>query len=169
MTWIGGMAFMVFVLMPTLRKSVAPEERTRLLRGTALRFRSLGWFALGTMVLTGIGNLWFRDISPAEFVAGKAFRMGDWGRTLAEKLAVVAVILVASATHDFWIGPRTLRLAESPTCHPERSEGPSRGRGLEGQSASRERERFRRIASWAGRLTFVLALVVVALAVQLVR
>lgn len=98
----------------------------------------------------GLGNLWFRGISPLAFVGGAAFHVGDWGRTLAEKVRVVAVILATSGVHDFWIGPRAARLART-------------------EPTSRQRERFRWIASWAGRVNFLLALVVLGLAIQLVR
>jgi uncharacterized membrane protein len=151
-TWIGGMAFLVFVLVPILRRSdAAPEARVRLLRELLLRFRTIAWVALATLVATGAGNLWFRGVRPEDFFTGRTFALtGDWGVHLAEKLALVALILVVSCVHDFWIGPRAQRLArESP--------------------ASQVRERFRRAASWAGRLNFVLALVVLLLALQLVR
>jgi uncharacterized membrane protein len=151
MTWIGGMAFMVFVLVPTLRRGgVAPEARARLLRELAFRFRAVGWIALGTLVATGIGNLWFRGVTAADFFRGRTFALGDWGRTLLEKLAVVAVILVLSVAHDFWIGPRAVRAVDADPSSPRA-------------------ETLRRTASWAGRINFVLAIAVLALALQLVR
>ncbi len=151
MTWIGGMAFMVLILIPTLRRSTeAPEMRLRLLHDLALRFRTVGWIALGTLVLTGACNLWFRGVTAADFFTGRTFALGDWGRHLAEKLCVVLAILAISVSHDFWIGPRAVRLAQQAPGSPER-------------------ERFRKLASWAGRLNFLLALIVLALAIQLVR
>ncbi len=150
-TWVGGMAFMVLVLVPTLRRtSAAPEARARLLHDLAVRFRTVGWIALGTLVATGIGNLWFHGVAAHDFFAGRTFALGAWGRTLAEKLAVVVAILALSVSHDFWIGPRAVRLAHE-------------------QPSSRERERLRKLASLAGRLNFLLGLVVLALAIQLVR
>jgi uncharacterized membrane protein len=150
MTWIGGMAFMVFVLVPTLRKGEEAQARLRFLHDLALRFRTVGWIALGTLVATGAGNLWFHGVTVADFFSGHVFEMGQFGAALEWKLATVAVILAISATHDFWIGPRALRLVREA---PE----------------SKERERYRRLASWAGRLNFVLAIVVLAFALQLVR
>jgi uncharacterized membrane protein len=150
-TWIGGMAFMVFVLIPTLRKSTdAPPARVRLLHELAVRFRTVGWIALGTLVATGTGNLYFRGVTAADFFSGRTFALGEWGRTLAVKLAVVAVILAISVSHDFWVGPRAVQLAhESP--------------------GSKAHERLRRAASWAGRINFLLAIVALACAVALVR
>ena len=52
--------------------------------------------------------------------------------------------------HDFWLGPRATRLA--------REDAPAA-----------VRERWRRVASWMGRTTFLLSLAVMALAVTLVR
>jgi uncharacterized membrane protein len=150
-TWIGGMAFMVLVLVPTLRrKSDAAAARVRLLHELALRFRNVGWIALGTLVVTGTGNLWFRGVSASDFFSGRTFQLGSWGRALGGKLAIVSAILVISVAHDFWIGPKAARVARDAPDSPQR-------------------ERLRRLASWAGRLNFVLALIVLGLAIQLVR
>jgi hypothetical protein len=101
-------------------------------------------------VATGCGDLWFRGFAPSDFINGRIFASGDWGHVLAAKLVIVGTVLVLSVTHDFWIGPRAVRLARET-------------------SGSGERERSRKMASWAGRVNFLLSLAILALALQLVR
>lgn len=149
MTWIGGMLFLVAVLVPMLR---SPEMRPRaaeLFRAIGTRFRVVGWIALVTLVITGAFNVTARGYRLAQIFDGEAFA-GPWGHTLAAKLSLVLIIVLLSAVHDFWLGPLAVRLA--------RNEAPAE-----------VRERARRVASLMGRATLVLALAVVALAVTLVR
>ncbi len=64
-----------------------------------MRFRALGWWAIGVLLLTGLLNPRLR---------------GWWidtGHALAWKLGLVAFMLVVSAVHDFVIGPRAGRAA----------------------------------------------------------
>ena len=145
MAWVGGMIFLVAVVVPLLRRPEMREHATELLRTTGNRFRTLGWIALTTLVVTGTFNILHRGFSFGQILSGDVFQ-GQWGRVLAHKLGMVAVILVMSAVHDFWIGPTALR-------DPD----PAR------------REKFRKSASIFGRVNFALALAVVALAVTLVR
>lgn len=149
MTWLGGMLFLVTVLVPMLRR---PEMRARALEMFHLigvRFRVVGWVALGTLVVTGVFNVLHRGYRLSDLFDGRAYA-GPWGHTLAAKLAFVLLILAFSAVHDFWLGPRATRLAR------------------EGAPAE-QRERYRRAASMLGRASLIFALVILALAVKLVR
>jgi putative copper export protein len=137
--WIGGMVFLVAVVVPALRHDREALRATMQTFGK--RFRTVGWVCLATLVATGTFNLLHRGYSLGDIVSGAVFA-GAWGHVLAHKLGLVAVILVLSGVHDFWIGPRAVR------------EG---GEGL------------RKTASMLGRVTFACALAVVALAVTLVR
>ena len=60
--WLGGMAFLALVLVPTIRspkyRALAPE----LVHATGVRFRTVGWIALALLVASGVGNLWVRGI-----------------------------------------------------------------------------------------------------------
>ena len=148
-SWIGGMIFLVVVLAPVLRKPETRDHALPIFHAFGARFRVLGWAALVTLVVTGAFNVSVRGFGLHDWLTGHVFG-GDWGRTLLYKLGFVLVILVVSGLHDFWLGPYAMRIAR------ERPE-------------SAEREKSRKIASWMGRGTFVLALVVLAFAVQLVR
>ena len=147
--WVGGMLFLVVVLVPLLRTPAMRPQASALFHAVGTRFRPVGWIALTTLVLTGIFNVTMRGYSVGQLLQGDAF-VGPWGKTLALKLLLVLVIVAMSAVHDFWLGPRASRLAREGAPEPVR-------------------ERSRRIASWMGRTTFLLALAVIALAVTLVR
>jgi len=147
--WIGGMTFLGFVLVPALRKSVAPREYSVLMRTTGRRFRVIGWICLLLLLGTGVTNLsrWGVDVSR---VRSADFWASTWGQILAVKLALVGVVIVISALHDFVVGPRaSSRLQQSPS--------------------AREALRLRRLASWMGRANLVIALIIVAHAIMLVR
>lgn len=92
-TWLGGMFFVALVLVPVTRRLEDAALRTRLVQDAGRRFRTVGWIALGVLVLTGIGNLL---ISP--------YVLGNW--RFHAKLLLVLVALGLAALHDFWLGPR---------------------------------------------------------------
>ncbi len=92
-TWIGGMLFLALVLVPVTRRIENGALRARLVHAVGLRFRTVGWIALGVLVATGLGNLWLHP----SLLSAPRFQ---W------KLALVAVALVLSAFHDFVLGPR---------------------------------------------------------------
>jgi uncharacterized membrane protein len=93
MTWIGGMLFIALVLVPVARRVDDPALRTRLVHAIGLRFRTVGWIALGVLVTTGLGNLW---LVPGLLYAPRF----QW------KLGLVVLALILSAAHDFVLGPR---------------------------------------------------------------
>lgn len=146
--WIGGMAFLVLVVVPWLRTQ-GRAEAARLLAETGPRFRSVGWACFAILLVTGTFNLWVRGIRLSHF-ADAAWLGSRPGLTIVVKLALFVAVLVMSAIHDFSIGPRaTAELSRAP--------------------ASALAERLRRQASWMGRANAVLALLLVAAAVMIVR
>ena len=101
MTWIGGMLFVALVFVPVARRLDDPALRARLFHLLGLRFRTVGWIALGLLVATGLANLWMRPY----LLGTTRFQV---------KLALVIAALVLSITHDFWIGPRAGRPGADP-------------------------------------------------------
>lgn len=147
--WIGGMVFLGLVLVPVIRGSDFAHVRTALLYRTGLRFRWAGWAVLGLLVITGILNLGYRGYTWADLWHGTLWQ-GSWGTILAWKVALVGLVLVVSAVHDFYLGPRATRLlAQKPD--------------------STGAQRLRRTASIIGRLMLLVSLIILALAVMLVR
>jgi uncharacterized membrane protein len=148
-TWIGGMMFIGLVLVPILRKPPLRDSSALLLYRTGLRFRQVGWISLLLLVLTGMVNLGVRGYGWADLWDGSLWQ-GGWGHALGAKLLLVALVLLLSAVHDFYVGPRAV-------AHMERD--PDADQSL----------RLRRMASWMGRLSLLLSLAILALAVTLPR
>ncbi len=99
--WIGGMVFIALVLVPVVRGLKDPALRTRLVHESGVRFRTVGWVALGLLLVSGLGNLWLRPY----LLALPRFHL---------KLGLVVLALVLSAVHDFVLGPRAGRPGADP-------------------------------------------------------
>ncbi|MFQ5682260.1 MAG: DUF4149 domain-containing protein [Candidatus Binatia bacterium] len=147
--WIGGMVFLVVVLVPAIREPAHQAVASSLVHWTGQRFRWVGWVCLGLLILTGVFNLAYRGFGWLDLWNGQLWQ-GSFGTSLEIKLLLVAVILLLSVVHDFNIGPRASDLMQSNPASPKAA-------------------RLRRQASWIGRLNLFLALAVVALGVMLVR
>jgi putative copper resistance protein D len=148
MTWVGGMGFLVLVVVPWLRAGNRAEAG-KFLRETGERFRMVGWSCFVALIVTGTVNLYYRGVRPADF-ARTEWLHTQFGRAITLKLSVFVLILLMSAVHDFVIGPRAVR-------------------AIEADPTSSESARLRRYASVLGRVNALAALVVVALAVTLIR
>ncbi len=145
--WIGSMVFLGVAVVPVLREPDLASVRTTLLHRLGVRFRWIGWGLLGVLIATGVLMLGMRGYTWAHLWDGTLWA-GPWGRTLAWKLGFVGLVLVVTAVHDFYLGPRTTRLLESDDASAET---------------------VRRAASYLGRLTTLLSLIILVLAVILVR
>lgn len=146
--WIGGMFFLVLVVVPWMRRGKRAEGAA-FLREIGGRFRNVGWTCFGIALATGAFNLSIRGVRWADFGRVEWLR-SPFGHIVMMKLGVFALVLVVSAIHDFWIGPRATR-------------------ELERTPHSAGAERLRRWASWIGRTNALLALILVAFGVVLVR
>lgn len=146
--WIGGMFFLVLVIVPWMRT----QDRAlgaRLLSETGPRFSKVGWVAFSILLATGVFNLAHRGVRLGDLV-DPAWLASPLGHTVAAKLAVFTLVVILSAIHDFAHGPKALReIARDPS--------------------SPAAEAARRRASLLGRLNAILALVLVALGVAIVR
>lgn len=95
------MLFIALVLVPVTRRLPDPALRARLVHELGLRFRAVGWMAIGVLVATGLVNLWLFPF----LLSSPRFH---W------KLGLVVLALILSAFHDFILGPR----AGAPGAHP---------------------------------------------------
>ena len=144
--WVGGMAFIALALVPVLRREENKGQAMRLIRETGHRFRTVGWVSMGVLILTGMFNMHFRGW----LTAGVPFWTGTLGNILSLKIMLVLVMFILSGIHDFYVGPgATNAWREDPT--------------------SEKAMHYRKAASYMGRVNMLLALVVIALAVILVR
>jgi copper resistance protein D len=100
LTWIGGMLFIAFVLVPVARR-LEPGLRARLVHETGVRFRAVAWIAIGVLLASGLVNLWLRP----ELLSAPRFH---W------KLLTIVAVLALSAVHDFVLGPRAGRPGADP-------------------------------------------------------
>jgi putative copper export protein len=146
--WVGGMLFLVLVVVPWLRRG-GRQNAAAFLRETGTRFRSVGWVCFGILLVTGTFNLWVRGVRLADFSRSE-WLASPFGKSVLLKLGGFALVLMVSALHDFRVGPRaTLAIERDPQ--------------------SKEAIVLRRQASLLGRANALLALAVVAVAVTLVR
>ncbi len=156
--WLGGMVFLALVVVPVVRTMQPPGIGAQAIRGVGRRFFPIAWTCLSTLLLTGIINLDHRGITPWDVFSTQVLGT-EFGKVLAFKLGLVAAVLTLSSVHDFYIGPRLLRLMEA--ARSSAGEGPF--------APPEDAVRLRRRLAFLARLNAVLALLVVAAAVALVR
>jgi copper resistance protein D len=145
--WLGGMFFFALVGAPALRRVEPPSLRAELFRELGERFRSVGWIAIGVLVVTGVTNLYLGGMLVWELWSSAAFWSSPYGTSLAWKLTAVTLMVGLSALHDFVMGPAAARQVPG-------SPGALRAR---------------RGASWMGRANAVLGIILVVAAVRLAR
>jgi putative copper export protein len=92
--WVGGSTALIFVGVPAIR-SLEGEPRSRAMRELGLRWRPLGYGALGVAAVTGI------VLAAREWQHDTAFQIVFW-----TKVALFLCLLVASYLHNFVLGPR---------------------------------------------------------------
>jgi len=109
MFWLGGMFFLAAVGAPVLRRVEPALLRAKLFDELGIRFRILGWIAIGVLVVTGVVNLRYHGVLSWAVLRDPGFWSGSFGVALAVKLASVAVMLVLQAVHDFVHGPEASR------------------------------------------------------------
>jgi copper resistance protein D len=172
--WIGGMLFLALVVVPVTR-GLAPAERAALFGAIGRRFRTVGSACIATLLVTGSVNTAYRGVTMENLFTAELWG-SPFGTTLALKLGVVAIMLGLSVYHDFVIGPRSVRALEQATTPGSGGATSSPGdpaisvaRDIVRPELMREARRLRRHASVVGRLEAILALIVLALAIMLVR
>lgn len=147
--WIGGMAALGLLLVPLLRRDRFQDVARPLLYASALRFRWIGWGALGVLVVTGLINVRAQGVPWSTWLE-MSFWSTAWGQALGWKLFLVVLTLGISAVHDFHFGPKAIHLMKDAPDSPEA-------------------ERMRWWSSWLGRLTLLLSLAILWLAILLPR
>lgn len=100
--WVGGTVALVFVGVPAIR-DLEGEARAAAMRALGRRWRPLGWSAMGVAIVSG---LWLTDIHGG---FNRAALATDFDRTLILKSALVALLCVGAAVHDYVLGPRLQR------------------------------------------------------------
>lgn len=146
--WIGGMLFTAAVLVPATRKKLK-SQKSLLFRELGTRFSRLSWVIFILLIVTGIMALYGKGFT-TEILLSSEFWRTSYGSALMGKLHIFSLVLIISGVHDFWLGPKAVNLMES-------------------DPGSITTERYRKIASWIGRINLLLGLAILYYAVTLVR
>jgi putative copper resistance protein D len=110
--WTGGTVALVFVAVPPIQRLQGPE-RAALLRELGLRWRPLGWSALGVAAVTGV------VLAQRAHAFHGAPHDFDW--VLGVKAVFVALLLAGAYLHDFVLGPglaRQVREGQTQSLRP---------------------------------------------------
>jgi len=143
--WVGGLIYTAAVVIPFATKH-APDERQRIIRGLARKFRMIGWTSVVLLIVTGLINV--THYYPRDS-AGESFSMlfsPNGNFWLRRKLEAFVLMVVLMLFHDI----TSIRAAK-------RSAGP------------RDAAAGNRLGSIAAALATLLALVVLYCSVRLVR
>ncbi|MBI3740201.1 MAG: CopD family protein [Chloroflexi bacterium] len=100
--WVGGILFLAMIV-PFLRRLNLPNSAP-MLRALGIRFRDISWVAVGVLVVTGIGNLYFL------YAFDDLLRFLGAHSILIWKLVSVAAMIAIKALHDFFVGPRAAQI-----------------------------------------------------------
>ncbi|MEX0648839.1 MAG: DUF4149 domain-containing protein [Balneolaceae bacterium] len=149
MFWIGGMLFTAAVLVPVSRHQMFENKRGELFKVVGTLFSRFSWIIFLLLIVTGILNLLGKGFTWDVLLSGN-FWQSVYGRTLMGKLHVFSLVLIVSAVHDFWLGPRAALLMDSDPENPKT-------------------KRYRKASRWAGRINLILGLVILWYALMLVR
>lgn len=104
--WIGGMLFLTLVVAPFLMTIPDPKEKSKIYQIVGKKYRFWGWVAIITLLVTGpyiLYGLW--NVSPGQ-IFSSGLHSTSFGKALSIKLTLVALIVISSFLHDFWIGPK---------------------------------------------------------------
>jgi len=121
--WTGGLIYTAAVAVPfALTHPV--DERQRILRGLARRFRWIGWGSMVVLFLTGLGNLTLRlsPISLSQIFNGDVFDPQKVEQLIAIwlpwKLMLVLLMIVLMAFHDITSIQAAKKYEGSPNSAP---------------------------------------------------
>lgn len=107
--WVGGVIFIAAVALPGARALPDEEARVAAVSEIATRFRTLGWTLIALLLGSGIYLIAVRGATWTNLLSGQFFS-SNWGWYLGVKLIAVAIMLLASGLHDWWVGPKATEL-----------------------------------------------------------
>ena len=152
-TWLGGMLFLVMVMLPLARKDLASGQAGQglaVLRGAANRFLPVAWGSMIVLAVTGAYLAWEHwGIRPEVFFTDG----GRFMQILRVKSGLFLFVVVLSLVHDFWLGPMIMARLDQ-----------ARDAGL-----TPPRSLARRVVLLTARVNLLAVLTIVVLAVLLIR
>lgn len=102
--WVGGMAFMIFVLRPIATAQLAPPQRLPLIAAAMGRFFQLVWASIAVLLLTGLAML-----------AGTGMKATPLGWHLMLGIGVLMMLIFG---HLHFVGLRRLQRAVAASDWP---------------------------------------------------
>jgi len=154
---LGGAVLLAFVVIPFARR-LPDLDRAALVEGVGRRFRTLTWVALLVLFATGLVQLSLRGFPPTVIFQPETLP-GRFGQVLAWKLSLFYLLVLLSLVHDFYVGPRALRLVREAQVR----------QAAERATLLARAERLRRISVWVGRVNLLVLLTILYLGVLLSR
>jgi len=137
--WVGGMIYTAAIVIPFAVKQ-SPDERQRIIRGQARKFRMIGWTSVVLLVITGYYNatqrLGVKGI-------GDLFVKDFW---LRRKLEIFVLMVLLILFHDIM----SMRAAKQSQGSPDTAPG-------------------NRLGSIAAAIATLLALIILYCSVRIVR
>ncbi|MBI5599490.1 MAG: DUF4149 domain-containing protein [Deltaproteobacteria bacterium] len=103
--WIGGMLFLTLVVAPFLRTFGDESKRREIYQIVGKKYRFFGWIAILILLVTGPINLYYLGVTPA-MLFDPSFHSTPYGRAVLLKISFVALIVITSLVHDFYLGPK---------------------------------------------------------------
>ncbi len=128
--WLGGMFSLILFFIPLRKEPYFLEVVHKL----GEQFRFIGWIILPLLLITGLFNLIYRGF---DFSFSSSYNKIIW-----LKIFLFLVIIVISAIHDFYIGPRATRTKDKKLLNYSRT---------------------------IGRINFILAIIMVIIGIIIVR
>ena len=152
-TWLGGMLFLVMVMLPLARKDMAPGQPgpgLAMLRDAANRFLPVAWGAMIVLAVTGAYLAWDHwGIRPEVFFTDGGRFMG----ILRVKSGLFLFVVLLRLIHDFWLGPMIMERLDQA-----RAAGQTLPKSLA-----------RRVVLMTARVNLLAVVAIVVLAVLLIR
>jgi putative copper resistance protein D len=101
--WLGGLVPLGFILLDYAR---GVGERTVDVERILLRFSSMGYVAVATLIVSGLVNSWFLVGSVSNLLKT------PYGQILLGKLTLFAAMLALAAANRFWLVPRMIEIRD---------------------------------------------------------
>ncbi len=99
--WLGGLVPLFYVVATAVRTSSPADDAEA--SNAALRFSSMGYVAVATILVSGLVNAWLLVGSFANLVAT------PYGQLLIVKLCLFGGMLALAALNRFWLVPSLIR------------------------------------------------------------
>ena len=115
--WLGGMLFTVAVLVPATRVKLK-SNKGLLFKELGTRFSRISWILFILLLLTGTLALLGKGFS-FETLLSVEFWQTRYGNRLKLKLYTFSFVLIFSALHDFWLGPKAAELMNNKPNHSQ--------------------------------------------------